>query len=184
MSGHVFLAVDLTDQERHALSGALADASPGRTVPGKRPPPRNWHITLRFIGECSDADADRIIHEVAQDLFVTPGRVFASGLGAFPRTSKASVLYVAIDDRDDILDHLAGVCETAVRDVGLEPEERPFVPHLTISRLRPPRDLRHLIESFDSFRLPLTVDAITMFRSTPTRSGIIYTPLHRLDLTP
>ena len=182
MSGHAFLAVDLNDSERHALSAALSEASPGHPIPGRRPPERNWHITLRFIGDCTDADADRIIHEVARDMVATPGRVFVSGLGAFPRASKATVLYGSIDDDEGLLGYLAGVCETAVRDVGFDPEERPFVPHVTLSRLRPQSDVRRLIDAFAPFRVPVKVSAITLLRSTPARSGITYTPLHTITL--
>jgi len=182
MSGHVFLAVDLADTERHALSGALTEASPGPPIPGRRPPPPNWHITLRFIGECSDTEADRLIHEVARDLSATPGRVFVSGLGAFPRASKASVLYGAIDDTNGLLGHLAGVGEAAARDVGFEPDERPFVPHLTLSRLRPPNDVRHLIDAFAPFRVPIAVEAVTMMRTHRSRSGVSYQPIDVVDL--
>jgi 2'-5' RNA ligase len=182
MSAHAFFAVDLSDEERHGLSAALAEASPGHPIPGRRPPARNWHITLRFLGDCSDSDADRVAHEVARDLSATPGRVFVSGLGAFPRASRASVVYASIDDHEGLLAHLAGVCETAVRDVGFEPEERPFVPHLTLSRLRPPDDVRRHLDAFAPLRVPINVSTITLFRSSPSRSGITYTPLHTLDL--
>ena len=182
MSGHVFLAVDLTDSERHALSGALAEASPGQLIPGRRPSTSNWHITLRFIGECSDSDADRLAYEVTRDLTAAPGRVFVSGLGTFPRASKAAVLYASVDDPDGLLDHVAGVCETAAREIGFEPEERPFVPHLTLSRLRPPHDVRHLIETFAPFRVPVAVSTITLFRTQRSRSGISYTALHTITM--
>jgi 2'-5' RNA ligase len=182
MNGHAFLAVDLTDSERHAVSAALSEASPGQPLPGRRPPVDNWHITLRFIGECTDADADRVAHEIEGGLSAGPGRVFVSGLGAFPRASKASVVFAGIDDLDGLLAHLAGVCETAVRDVGFDPEERPFIPHLTLSRVRPPNDVRRVIEAFAPFRVPVSVNAITLFRSIPSRAGITYTPLHTIDL--
>jgi 2'-5' RNA ligase len=182
MSGHAFLAVDLTDDERHALSAALADASTGKPIPGRRPPVSNWHITLRFIGECSDVDADLVAHEVDRNLSVKPGRVFVSGLAAFPRPTRATVLFAAVDDPEDLLTHLASVCETAARDVGMDPEERSYTPHLTLSRLRPPMDLRHLIDSFGPFRVPVTVDTVTLFRSSRTRSAITYTPLHTITL--
>jgi 2'-5' RNA ligase len=64
----------------------------------------------------------------------------------------------------------------------MDPEERRYTPHLTLSRLRPPMDLRRLIDSFAPFRVPITVDAVTLFRSSRTRSGITYTPLHTITL--
>jgi 2'-5' RNA ligase len=182
MSGHAFLAVDLRDDERHALSAALADASTGKPIPGRRPPVSNWHITLRFIGDCSDVDADLVAHEVDRNLSVTPGRVFVSGLAAFPRPTRATVLFAAVEDPEDLLAHLASVCETAARDVGMDPEERSYTPHLTLSRLRPPMDLRNVIASFGPFRVPITVDALTLFRSSRARSAITYTPLHTITL--
>ena len=182
MTGHAFLAVDLTDDERHALSGALADASQGHPLPGRRPPTRNWHITLRFLGECSDAEADRVIHEVEEGMTASFGKVHADGLGAFPRASKATVLFATIDDNEGLLDQLAGVCETAARDVGFEPEERPYVPHVTLSRLRPHMNVRRTIDSFAPFRVPIVVSTITLLRSAHTPSGITYTPLHTLTL--
>jgi 2'-5' RNA ligase len=182
MNGHAFFAVDLSDEARHAISAALADASAGKPIPGTRPPVRNWHITLRFIGECSDVDADRVAYEVERNLSAVPARVYVSGLAAFPRAARATVLFAAVDDPEDLLAHLASVCETAARDIGMDPEERRYTPHLTLSRLRPPMDLRRLIDSFAPFRVPITVDTVTLFRSGRTRSGITYTPLHTIDL--
>jgi len=183
MSGHAFLAVNLSEEERHGLSAALADASPGRPIPGRRPPARNWHITLRFLGECSDSDGDRLVHEVARGLDLAPGRVFASGLGAFPRASKASVAYAAIDDHEGLLAQLAGMCETAARDTGFEPDERSYVPHLTLARIRPPMDIRRLIDAYAPFRVPIAVFAITLLRTVRSRSGLSYDPLHTIELS-
>ena len=182
MSGHAFVAADLSDAERHGLSAALASASPGTPLPGRRQPPRNWHITLRFLGECSDAEADRVAYELSTTVDAERGRAIAGGLGAFPRRAKASVLYVEIDDADGLVAHLGAACESVARDVGFEPEERPFVPHLTLSRLRPPRDLRHLIDSYGDFRVPIRISSMTIFRSNQSRSGLFYDPLHVVEL--
>lgn len=182
MSDHAFLAVDLTGDARHMLSAALVEASPGPPVPGKRPPPENWHITLRFLGECDELATDSILRELDETLDISGGFVHAIGLAAFPHASKASVLYVAIADDVGLLDSLATVCEEAAREVGFSPEERSFVPHLTLSRLRPTMDLRRLVESFANFRVPLDVRRVTLFRTRRTRAGVRYEAVNSVAL--
>lgn len=169
MSGHAFLAVDLSGDERHSLSRALSDANSDRPIPGRRPPTENWHITLRFLGECSDSQTDLVMHRLSDTVSASQSRVWCEGLGAFPRPSKAGVVFVKVDDPSGILDHLAAVCEEAAIDAGFAPEDRPYVPHLTLSRLRPALDVRALFAAFGEFRVPIKVRAITLLRTIGPR---------------
>jgi 2'-5' RNA ligase len=79
------------------------------------------------------------------------------------------VIFVGVDDPTRILDHLAAVCEEAAVDAGFEPEDRPYVPHLTLSRLRPALDVRALFAAFGEFRVPIKVRAITLLRTIGPR---------------
>jgi 2'-5' RNA ligase len=182
MSGNVFVAVDLREEERYALAAALRDASPGPVIPGRRVPPENWHITLRFIGEVEELIVERLAHELGEHLEPATGTVRFRGLGAFPNAKKATVVYVSIDDAEGVLAHLAAECEDACRAVGLEPEGRPFVPHLTIARVRPPVDVRRLIDRFGDFSVPLGVDEIRLMRSELVKGGVRYDVLDALPL--
>ena len=181
MSGNVFVAVDLREDERHALAAALHDASPGPVIPGRRVPPENWHITLRFVGEVEQLIIERLAHELGEYLQPAVGTVVCRGLGAFPRARRAAIVYAAIDDPEGILTHLAAECEDACRAVGLEPEGRPFVPHLTIARVRPPVDVRKLIDRFGDFSVRLRVDEIRLMRSIIEKGGVRY---EVLDVVP
>lgn len=184
MSGHAFLAVDLTDGERHAIAAALTEANPGKRLPGRKTPPENWHITLRFLGECSDLQAERIMHRLEEFVDIGAGIVWCSRLGAFPRSSRAGVLYAAIDDPEDCLGRLATWCDAAAVSVGFEPDERPYVPHLTLSRARPAVDVSHIYPSWDDFRVRIDVPAITLFRTNRTNTGIHYDPIDTFPLSP
>jgi 2'-5' RNA ligase len=182
VSDHAFLAVDLSEEDRHALSAALTDASSSSPIPGKRPPARNWHITLRFLGDCTDVQADQIMFNLSETVDVHTGRVWCNGLGAFPRPSKAGVIYAAIDDQAGLLGYLAAVCSEAAMDAGFVPEDRPYVPHLTLARLRPALDVRTLFAGYGEFRAPIAVSAVTLMRTRRTRSGIHYDMVARLAL--
>lgn len=182
-AGNVFLGVGLSDEERHGLAAALTEADLSRVIPGKRTRPGNWHITVRFIGPATETQTDMLAERVEALLDAESGSVWVSGLGAFPRFEKASVLYAAVDDPSGRLDDLATVAEEAATDVGFESEGRPYVPHLTLSRVRPVRDLSSISSALDDFRVRVLVDSVTMFRSETSRDGPVYRTLHRFDLT-
>lgn len=182
MNENAFLAIDLSNEERHLLSAALTEASPGAPIPGRRAPSKNWHLTLRFLGECSDAQTDRIMHSLAESIEGGSGRVWCDGLGAFPAASKASVVYCAIDDPIGILGYLAAVCEEAALDAGFEPEGRPYLAHLTLSRLRPALDVRPLFSSYGEFRSPIAVRAVTLFRTHSASPRPTYESIDTLAL--
>lgn len=182
MSDHAFLAVDLNSDERHMLAAALTEANPGRRLPGRRTPPENWHITLRFLGECTDTQAERIMNSLSQTCDIGKGTVWGTGLDAFPRLAMAGVLFVTIEDEARLLDRLALWCDDAAVAVGFEPEDRPYVPHLTLTRARPAVDVTHTFQSWDDFRVRIGVRGVTLFRTRRTTDGIRYDPVDTLPL--
>jgi len=184
VTGHLFLAAGLSVQEQHVLSASLAEADCGDHIPGKRQPPENWHITLSFVGECTESEAERIAFGVAENLNADPTRVWCTGLGSFPKPAKASVVYVGVDDPDNLLAYLAGVCDEAAVDAGFMSEHRPYVPHVTLSRIRPPRDLRQLLSGCGEFRVPIGITEITMYRTRSTKTGPTYDVVERMPLSP
>lgn len=177
-----FLALDLSDEERHRLATILGDSGASDGIPGRRVHIANWHITVRFLGEVSDTQSDTLLGSLADTLMVKSGRVWLDGMGAFPKLSKASVAFCSVDDPEGVLTVLAAVCDEAAVDVGLEPEDRPFVPHLTLSRLRPPMDLRRVIGGMEFHRVPLDVTAVTLMRTRSIRGGVTYDRVERIAL--
>ncbi|MEZ5175965.1 MAG: RNA 2',3'-cyclic phosphodiesterase [Acidimicrobiia bacterium] len=182
MNGNVFLAVALTATERHDLAAALSEERIARRLPGRRVGPANWHVTVRFVGEAAEAEVDRLAERVesyADEVWA--GRVWVTGIGGFPRASKATVAYAGIDDPSRLLTVLAAICDEAAIDVGFDPETRPFVPHLTLSRIRPAVDLSGLVDGL-SARVPVEVAAITVFRTEQIRGGVAYRAIHEISL--
>lgn len=182
MTANAFLAFDLTDRTRHDIAASLDMASPGPVIPGRRVPPANWHVTVRFLGPIDDVSIDLVSKELDGGIPVAPGKAYCTGLGAFPRPSRATVIHVGIEDRAGILASVAAHCEEACRDAGLAPEERPYVPHVTLARVRPPRDVRSLFRTFGDFSVPVPVDAVSLFRSMPEGRRVTYEELDRFPL--
>ena len=93
----------------------------------------NFHLTLRFIGEVG--------RDVAADIDEALGRLRArrftlqlAGTGVFGG-DRPRALWVGVE-REPELVSLHGKIEQALIRIGLDPEPRKFVPHVTLARLR------------------------------------------------
>ncbi|HEV2166556.1 MAG TPA: RNA 2',3'-cyclic phosphodiesterase [Thermoplasmata archaeon] len=112
-------------------------------LPGLRPAhaeaPR--HFTLRFLGDLEEgtvSEIDRALGSVAQ--VAAPFRVSISGIGAFPDWSRPRIVYAeAVEGRRE-LEALANAVNGALDGLGFAREARPFVPHVTLLRVRSPAE--------------------------------------------
>jgi 2'-5' RNA ligase len=91
-------------------------------------------------------------------------------------------LWLGIEQGADEIEALADRCESAAQAAGFSPEDRPFHPHVTLSRIRPWQDLRPLVERFPRFPATQTVEAITLFRSILGQGGAGYETVDTVPL--
>lgn len=105
----------------------------------------NLHFTLKFLGEISDADAQKASSRLAA-LSISGGTAEVRGAGAFPNLSGPRVVWagVAKDDEEKVVSIARGV-ESALAGLG-EQDSRPFRPHLTVARVRSGRNVDRLAE--------------------------------------
>lgn len=106
--------------------------------------PADYHITLRFLG---DVDR-RMAHDVdsfLNDLQAQPFEVTLDALGSFGGDRPRAVFARAQPSAR--LSELQGDLERLMRRLGLPPEARKFVPHVTLARLRDtsPVDVAHYL---------------------------------------
>lgn len=179
----VFVAVDLTDDTRHGLAAHLDAVLDGDRLPGSTPPPANWHLTLRFLGKIGLGAYERLLAQLDQTDLGGPFDLRFGGLGAFPRPGRATVLWLGTAAGSEDLTELATAVEDAAVRSGAMPEERPFHPHVTLGRIRPPQDVRSLIERVPAFPLTQRVEAITVFESHLGRGSAVYEILETVALS-
>jgi RNA 2',3'-cyclic 3'-phosphodiesterase len=176
--GRIFAAVALPTEVRLALADRLAQFD----LPGKIAPPENWHITLRFLGSVDIVTAERFTGSLSGAELGDPFRVGLGGLGGFPNSRRATVLWLGLSDGLAGLTRLAVIAEEAAQAAGLDPVERPFRPHLTLGRIRPPADIRALVESVEPMSLAWVCNSIVVYRSHLGGHNARYEPLEKLGL--
>jgi 2'-5' RNA ligase len=183
-AGRLFLAVPLTDEARQRLADSLRGGLRGKALPGRPPRPENWHLTLRFLGDVADDQYRALERRLRQTPLGEPFDLSFDRLGAFPRPARARVLWIGIGRGSEALCSLAETAERTAVAAGFAAEERPYHPHLTVSRLRRPGNLADLIEGFESAPIEMPVVEVVLYRSHLRPEGARYEALERFSLRP
>lgn len=181
MPERLFLGIPLAAEARAALSEQIGELLPS-DLPGRPVPPANWHLTLRFLGAAAPDLAARLRAELSSAELGNPFPITFGGLGAFPRVSRARVLWIGVTEGLEPLRQLAGAVEQCARSAGFEREERPFSPHLTLARLREPADLSQLVGTAIPHTVAQTVAEVVLFRSHLGAGPPRYEPIDRFAL--
>ena len=96
--------------------------------------PENYHITLRFIGDVDHSIANEVTDALDRLAHSEAFTVKLSHLGAFGG-DKPRALYAGVEN-NGALQRLQAAQERVLQRLGLEPEGRKFVPHVSLARLR------------------------------------------------
>lgn len=166
----LFLGVPVEQGVRAMLAQHLQD----HPLPGRPVPPDNWHITVRFLGYVAQVTRERLLAELDQSDLGPAFEVILGDLGAFPRAARASVMWLALDTGRERLAELNARSEQSSQMVGLAPEDRPFAPHLTLSRIRPELDVRAELASYRRVPFQWTASELVLYESHLGRGGARY----------
>jgi 2'-5' RNA ligase len=135
------------------------------------------HVTLCFLGYQPVERIDALSEVVAAR--GAPDEVLALGEALWLPPRRPGVLAIGLEDGSGALTALQADVSQALVDLGAyEPESRPFLPHVTVARVRRGRRVR-------PGRLPapaplvFTAPALTLYRSQPGPGGARYEPLAR-----
>ena len=146
------------------------------------------HITLRFLGTVTQGDVLKVEELLGAIAKVSaPFTLRVDELGCFPRLERARVFWLGLRGGEALQTLQALVCG-ATMAIGQKPEERAFVPHLTLARMNKPnavdrKTLRDLVEAQGVPKLPeWRVTEVELTRSALGKGGSTYTPLAAFKL--
>lgn len=96
--------------------------------------PENYHITLRFIGDVDHPTANEVVDALDRLAESEAFSIRLNHLGAFGG-DKPRALYAGVES-NAALAHLQSSQERVLQRLGLSPDGRKFVPHVSLARLR------------------------------------------------
>ena len=190
-----FVAIDLTsglrrqvESVQRCLMRQLATQKLERSV--RWVAVHNLHLTLQFLGEIEEAQVSALTARLAEvTTHHRPLQLRIEGVGCFPNVSRPNVIWCGVAGDLQALAHLQSDVVAAVRSVGVQGDDKPFKPHLTIGRTHrnsTGSQLRAVgaavaglaaLPSQASTGQTDLIDEVILYKSDLTPSGPIYTRL-------
>jgi len=176
MPKRLFVAIDLPDSTRQLL----ADLDP-YTRGVRWTDAAQMHLTLSFLGEVPD-EIDLALREklgvIEFGAFFLP----IVGVGAFPTKGAPKIIWIGVGKAHPHLFQIHKRVQEAALAAGLEPQLRPWHPHITLARCRDvsAQSLRKFLQSNTEFDAGMIhVEDFHLYSSKLTPSG----PIHTRELT-
>jgi len=184
-----FIAIDLNEENVEKIAGLQSELKKS-DADVKWVEPENIHLTLKFLGEISEEQAGQvknILDKIASDF--RPFEVSLTEIGAFPKLDYPRVIWVGIEKGKKETEEIAKNIEDELEKLGFPKEKRPFAAHLTIGRVRTPKNKERLKTVIQTWNLEhrtsnsQIVSSVVLYQSKLTPKGPIYTPLHSANFS-
>ena len=188
----LFIAIELPEnliQRIARVQEQLEKQIPARAVRWVKP--ESIHLTLKFLGDVETTRIDSLSPALVQATASHSSfSLEVAELGCFPNTRRPRVLWLGLYGEVEPLGRLQQSVESRIVELGFEPEDRPFSPHLTLARVQ------RGINRDDVSKVGLAaerglakpvggwqVTSLSLMRSQLKPSGAIYTEVHRATLS-
>ncbi|HRZ86846.1 MAG TPA: RNA 2',3'-cyclic phosphodiesterase [bacterium] len=173
-----FIAVKLDPQLQKAL-GELQRQLKRGGAGMKWVEPENIHLTIKFLG---DVPADRIdeVKTAVAGVAARSGGIDMSfaNIGVFPDLRRPRVVWAGVEQGKEELGRLAEDIEAACGALGFAKEERPFVSHVTIARVKELGSPQRFLESLRPHQGKefgrMRATRLSLIKSTLTPNGPKY----------
>jgi RNA 2',3'-cyclic 3'-phosphodiesterase len=176
MPKRLFAAIDVPNSMRKTLAALDPQIRGVRWIGAEQ-----MHLTLGFFGDV----AEEIDIKLRQHLSAIEFGAFflpVIGLGMFPSKGPPKVIWIGVGHAHPHLFQIYKRVQEAAFGAGLEPELRPFHPHITVARCRDvsPSAVRSFLKTNADLDLGLLrVGEFHLYSSKLTPAG----PIHTRELT-
>lgn len=178
-----FIAIELEEAVRQSAE-KVQDQIRTASAEGRFTEPANFHLTIRFIGSGDEALKNRLKEAVDQAAYHSrPFNLNLSGPGQFIKGSKA-IVWLGVAGEMSALNALYKELEQALAHRGIQAEERPYRPHITLGkkvRLKENQSLDELPIVVEEAKI--AVRSLSLMESLRVNGKLVYRPIYRRSLS-
>ena len=181
-----FIAIDLPASAQRSLE-RLQDELRKAQADVKWVESSQLHLTVKFLGEITDAQRQAVEGLLRALALEEPPFSMALGrLGAFASLSAPGVIWVSVTEGAERAKRLAERIEASSQALGLRQDARAFAAHVTLGRVRTPRNRAQLSRALQDTvwqaPTPWRVDAVRLYQSLLHSVGPRYQALSDVAL--
>jgi RNA 2',3'-cyclic 3'-phosphodiesterase len=172
----LFVAIDFPQSVRGFLTDLDPQIRDVRWIAAEQ-----MHLTLSFFGDVPE-DVDVKFREKLSAIHFGAFFLPIAGVGMFPPKGPPKIIWIGIGRGHPHLFQLHKRVTDAALAVGLEPDLRPFHPHITLARCRDvsPQSMRKFLQTNADLDAGMVhVESFHLYSSQLTPAG----PIHTRELT-
>ncbi|MEW6418423.1 MAG: RNA 2',3'-cyclic phosphodiesterase [Nitrospirota bacterium] len=144
----------------------------------------NLHFTLKFLGNTPEVLLPKI-REALLNIVLSyePFYIRLYSTGVFPNKRHPRVIWVGVED-SEILKKLKNDIEDSMALLGYQKEDKKFIPHLTLGRVRSQKGIVNLINELDNFKGKdfgsVNIEDIKLMKSELNPKGAEYSCIYEI----
>jgi RNA 2',3'-cyclic 3'-phosphodiesterase len=172
MHKRLFVAIDLPESTRQLLASLDPQIRGVRWID-----PAQMHLTIGFFGDVAD-DIDLALREKLGAIEFGAFFLPVTGVGTFSAKGTPEIIWIGVGKAHPHLFQIHKRVQEAALAAGIEPELRPWHPHITIARCREvsAQSLRKFLQFNEDLDAGMIrVDAFHLYSSKLTPAGPIHT---------
>jgi 2'-5' RNA ligase len=175
----LFIAADINSRSKNLIEDKLKYIKAEMEAEIKWIEKNKWHLTLKFIGESSEKQKEKLIQALKNINFKEKNSYIQfSSFKAFPNLDAARVIYLGLGRGKNKLIDLQQKLDKELLKFGFEKDDRDYIPHLTLGRnkgeaLKVKKELREP----NFINIYARIERITLYQSQLKREGSEYIKL-------
>lgn len=182
-----FIAINMTNEIKERLNNIQTQLKKAK-ADVKWVSVEGMHITLKFLGNVMIGKLEDVYQMVFEATsHFNPFLLSLRSLGTFPNLSSPKVIWVAVGDKgkQDCINLARRIDENLLR-LEFPVEQKDFIPHLTLGRVKSPQGRNELVQLISDLKDQsfgqMEVGKIEVIGSQLTPKGAIYTTLREFPI--
>lgn len=145
----------------------------------------NLHLTLKFLGEISDENKNKVIDELDGNIKFERFLLSLNSIGVFPSENYVRVIWVGISKGDEKLRELQSLIEQRLLKAGFK-REKNFHSHITLARVKwiDKIKLKEILNKYKDKEFgSFYVESIDIMKSELKQRGPVYSLIKRIPVS-
>lgn len=177
-----FISIEFPEHVRSKIFHAFEDLNKSGYCSGSFVGKDNLHLTLSFLGDISEEKAERV-RNLLKKINFRKFSIETGDIGFFPSESHINTIWVSVISKE--ISVLKKEIEKILEGEGISLDERDFIPHLTVARIKNIKDKQNFLDYVSGLKLQkmlFVAEDFALMKSILKKDGPEYKIIERYGM--